>query len=210
MRNPIALVNSTKLKTSLQLTHEKFTYFHDNHAKMKMDLLSINEGDDRMAKNRVVAPFLKPIAILTISVGISTTTAVFDSQSYKAPKSNKTEQTVSTTQPSDNLKKEEDQVTGDTGNQSNDTTQQSNNNRNNTETTTNTSGSNTPETTGTQEIPKKDDTTTSNTNGTQNNNNGNAENNGDAFLEEETNQNNANKTTQKETPDKQQKEAGGN
>ena len=42
-----------------------------------------------MAKNKIVAPFLKPIAILSISTGISATTVVLDSNNYKAPKTPK-------------------------------------------------------------------------------------------------------------------------
>ena len=42
-----------------------------------------------MAKHKIVAPFLKPIAILSISTGISATTVVLDSNNYKAPKTPK-------------------------------------------------------------------------------------------------------------------------
>ncbi|MGO3732223.1 MAG: hypothetical protein ACTJHC_03485 [Vagococcus sp.] len=48
-----------------------------------------------MAKKKVVAPFLKPIAILSISVTICATTAVIDSKSYKTPKPEKIESTLS-------------------------------------------------------------------------------------------------------------------
>lgn len=47
-----------------------------------------------MSKKKVVAPFLKPIAILSISLGIGATTAVVD-QSYR-PKAKSDTQTTST------------------------------------------------------------------------------------------------------------------
>lgn len=49
-----------------------------------------------MPKKKIVAPFLKPAAILGIALSISATTAVVDSKNFKAPKEPKTEETITT------------------------------------------------------------------------------------------------------------------
>ena len=58
--------------------------------------LIFKEGKSVMSK-KIVAPFLKPFAILSISTAISATTIVLDSNNYKSPKPEKTEQTTPST-----------------------------------------------------------------------------------------------------------------
>ena len=65
-----------------------------------------------MSKKKIVAPFLKPIAILSISTGIGATTVVLDSNNYKSPKPEKIEQTTpSTSQETKNKRKITEETT---------------------------------------------------------------------------------------------------